>query len=373
MATAAADTTATAAAAGGENESPSSERVLCVSLNDDHSIFAVGTTYGYYVFNVHPWKRRFFRDWGSGVGIVEVYKKSNIVALVGSETASRFSPNKLTIWDDWREKVVVDVDFHSKIVAMHLRQERILVATSNSVYVLNFKDLSTLATYSASMEPRTLAISTSDTPVFAFSDFVTSTPSGILKIKRETTAAYPQVSSESAELGSSSQNDILSIPAHNGKITCISLSRDGKLAATASDKGTLVRVWDTETGKMIKELRRGAEYATIWAMCFSDDNSLLAVASSRGTCHIFGIVGVENKQSVLYSLGGMLSYFGSQWSSMKVDVPCEPCCLSFSADKQSLFVISYDGTYRRIELNWGIQPPTAVLDPQNGAVSFLKK
>eukprot|EP00962_Isochrysis_galbana_P008744 scaffold2431_cov116-Isochrysis_galbana.AAC.9 len=50
----------------------------------------------------------------------------------------------------------------------------------------------------------------------------------------------------------------------------------------ASERGTLVRVWDTRSGQRLMELRRGAEPAVIQCMCFHADNSWLLVGSDHG-------------------------------------------------------------------------------------------
>lgn len=42
------------------------------------------------------------------------------------------------------------------------------------------------------------------------------------------------------------------ISAHTTPLACIALSLDGKRLATASDKGTLVRVWSTEDGSQLQ-------------------------------------------------------------------------------------------------------------------------
>jgi len=164
------------------------------------------------------------------------------------------------------------------------------------------------------------------------------------------------------------------IAAHNGKLACIALSMDGKFVATASDKGTLVRVWDTATSHKVREFRRGSDNAQIWCICFSQDNSLLAVSSNKGTCHIFAIQEsvASNRQSAFRPIRGILpSYFSSEWSSMEVQIPSEPSILAFSPDKSFLFVVSKNGTCAKVLLEYGATP-TAKFDSTLGWYSLLK-
>ena len=52
---------------------------------------------------------------------------------------------------------------------------------------------------------------------------------------------------------------MIEIKAHNSSLGMIKLSQDGTMLVTASEKGTLLRVWNTETGEQMTELRRGAD------------------------------------------------------------------------------------------------------------------
>ena len=55
----------------------------------------------------------------------------------------------------------------------------------------------------------------------------------------------------------------LDVQAHESSISCIALNADGTRVATASEKGTLVRVFDTSTANKLVELRRGVDHCTI--------------------------------------------------------------------------------------------------------------
>jgi hypothetical protein len=67
------------------------------------------------------------------------------------------------------------------------------------------------------------------------------------------------------------------------------LSNDGQFLATASETGTLIRVFSTANCTKIAELRRGVDPAYIFSMSISPDSSMLAVTSDKSTLHIFDL------------------------------------------------------------------------------------
>jgi len=79
------------------------------------------------------------------------------------------------------------------------------------------------------------------------------------------------------------------IPAHETSLSCFALNFDGTLLATASEKGTLIRIFDTSTGRNLQEVRRGADRAEIYSLAFNYNSLWLACSSDKGTVHIFSI------------------------------------------------------------------------------------
>lgn len=54
------------------------------------------------------------------------------------------------------------------------------------------------------------------------------------------------------------------IEAHRNELGCLALNPQGTRLATASCKGTLIRVWDSSSRCLLVELRRGSDPATVY-------------------------------------------------------------------------------------------------------------
>jgi autophagy-related protein 18 len=77
------------------------------------------------------------------------------------------------------------------------------------------------------------------------------------------------------------------IQAHKSPISFLSINSSGTLLATASDKGTVIRVWSIPGAEKLYQFRRGTREARIYSINFNVVSSLLAVSSAHDTVHIF--------------------------------------------------------------------------------------
>ena len=111
---------------------------------------------------------------------------------------------------------------------------------------------------------------------------------GIVEVS-ESYVVFPDESSRGyvSVLSTASFTRQRSIPCHNGKIVALAIGQDGTLV-TASDKGTLIRLFNLETGHQLQELRRGYTRAVIAAMA---SNENYRVVCSAKTVHLFNVVG----------------------------------------------------------------------------------
>jgi WD40 repeat protein len=88
-------------------------------------------------------------------------------------------------------------------------------------------------------------------------------------------------------VGSTAEYRELSVADH--PLTNIRFSRDGELIATASERGTLIRIINVREGQVIGEFRRGSFQARIAWIGFAPGRKGMAVYSDKGTVHLFEI------------------------------------------------------------------------------------
>ena len=77
------------------------------------------------------------------------------------------------------------------------------------------------------------------------------------------------------------------IQAHKSPISFLAINAAGTLLATASDKGTVIRVWSVPGAEKLYQFRRGTREARIYSLNFNLVSSLLCVSSAHDTVHIF--------------------------------------------------------------------------------------
>ena len=318
-------------------EEDTSQSMLYVTFNQDASCFAIGTETGFRIYSSYPFKDNFYRNMNGGIGIIEMLYRTNILALVGGGKNPKYAPNKVIIWDDHQGKVIGELRFMSYVKNVKLKRDKIFIVTEPKIYVFTFNTFELLIDFETANNPKGLiAVSSSNNnSILAFPEKETI---GSVMIKNF-----------------DSQKEI-KINAHQSNLSCISLSQNGNLLATASEKGTLIRVYNTETKDLIKELRRGAERADIYSISFDKNCNFLAVSSDRKTIHIFSLKGNEenkeeegkNQTSVfgkITSFFGMKSeYFNSEWSCTQFRINDLKSICAFGPDN-CIFAITIDGKY----------------------------
>lgn len=163
-----------------------------------------------------------------------LFLRCNILALVGGGKSPRYSPNKVMIWDDHQSRCIGELSFRSEVRAVRLRRDRIVVVLELKIYVYNFADLKLLHQIETSPNRKGIC-ALSPTP-------------------KTCVLACPGQRKGEVRVELYSMKKTRFVQAHDSSLACLSLSLDGALLATASNKGTLVRIFNTADGTKLQEV-----------------------------------------------------------------------------------------------------------------------
>nr|KAF6294710.1 WD repeat domain 45 [Pipistrellus kuhlii] len=225
-----------------------------------------------------------------------------------------------------------------------MRHDKIVIVLRNRIYVYSFPD-----------NPRKLfEFDTRDNPK-GICDLCPSLEKQLLVFPGHKCGSLQLVDLASTKPGTSSAP--FTINAHQSDVACVSLNQPGTVVASASQKGTLIRLFDTQSKEKLVELRRGTDPATLYCINFSHDSSFLCASSDKGTVHIFALKDTRlNRRSALArvgKVGPMIGqYVDSQWSLASFTVPAESACIcafgrNTSKNVNSVIAICVDGTFHK--------------------------
>ncbi|XP_051141556.1 autophagy-related protein 18a-like isoform X2 [Andrographis paniculata] len=302
------------------NPNPSPVKLLHLSFNQDYGCFAAGTDRGFQIYGCDPFREIFRRDFtgnGGGIGTVEMLFRTNLLALVGGGSSPEFPMNKVMIWDDRESHFTGQLSVRSEVRGVRLRRDRVA-------------------------EPLVLAC--------------------------------PGLKRGEVRVEHLGLNKTQLISAHNSRIACLALSQNGNLLATASTKGTLIRVFDTDNGSLLQEVRRGADRADIYSLAFSPTSEWLAVSSDKGTIHVFSLKakvkvdpesGNESSNSpnpnswsvtsipkLSFIKGFLPKYFSSEWSVAQFRLPeGTQYMVAFGHREHTLVILGLDGSSYRCKFD----------------------
>ncbi|KAK0612544.1 WD40-repeat-containing domain protein [Bombardia bombarda] len=249
-------------------ESPSPTVVLSITFNDDCSCFAVGHSTGFCIYHSGTCQLKASRDFNAGIGLVQMMGKANYLGIVGGGSLPKFATNKLILWDDLKSKPALEISALTPVRGVQLSKERIVVVLQNSVRVYKFA------------KPPSL--------VAAYETAANLWGACCMSQRR---IAFPGRTPGHVQLVEIATGNVSIIPAHSSALRAIGLSRDGELLATASEMGTLIRVFSTASCARVCELRRGIDPAAIFSLAFSPSGAQLACTSDKSTLHVFDVPG----------------------------------------------------------------------------------
>jgi WD40 repeat protein len=241
-----------------------SREAVSVSVSPDGAAFAIAFPRSFHVFSVLPVQLRYEKEFDDRrILALSTVSDGTFVALstVSSDVI------KVILWNTVYGDMHCQVDLPEPVTSLLLHQNFLYVVLSSSVRLYAIQSLS-----------------------LAVECFTTANPKGVAAICPA--ALNPRIAMVGDTAGSVAIRQLdsgqtVSFHAAKHPLSLLRFSQDGSLIATASQQGTLIRVFETQTGHELSVFRRGALKSKIRALSFSPSNQRLVAASSNGTVHLF--------------------------------------------------------------------------------------
>lgn len=325
------------------------EGVLCLSFNQDKSCIAIGTNLGYKIFNCKNFKKIGERDLDMPVARIQMLYRSNLLLLVkGSEHDMKTPGNVLIFWDDKANDETGRYKFDMNINKVKMRKDMIFTVHDTCVNIFALDSMDVVKKVMTKANP--------------YSIFTCSYGESIRVL------AYPSADRKAGffTMYNLASNREKIVEAHSHDIECLEMDYSGTMIASASKKGTIIRVFRVKDGSVLQELRRGIDNARISSLSFDVSGHMLALSSDSGTVHVYMVQtedsdrqsvstggassDLSNKKSPFSFLKKAIKYFDSEWSSLQLKVDEKMVFVNFNADSSEILVYKSSGKFWRHEM-----------------------
>lgn len=201
-----------------------------------------------------------------------------------------------------RASVICELTFPSAVLAVRLNRKRLAVVLEEEIYLYDISNMSLLHTIHTSPNPDAIC-SLSPSSDNCYLVYPLPEPREETETTRRPAHAPPQSAYVAPTSGKLIIFDTVTlkavnvIEAHRAPLSCLCLNNDGTLLATASETGTIIRVFSVPRGQKLYQFRRGTYPSKIYSMSFNLSSTLLCVSSTSDTVHIFRLGVPPNNQT----------------------------------------------------------------------------
>ncbi|XP_013111295.1 WD repeat domain phosphoinositide-interacting protein 2 isoform X2 [Stomoxys calcitrans] len=240
-----------------------------VNFNQNITSLAVGTKSGYSLYSlgsVDNTLDKIYTCPTEEIFLIERLFESSLVAIV-----SQRAPRKLKVCHFKKQSEICNYSYSNSILAVKLNRERLIVCLEESLYIHNIQDMKVVHTIRDTPCNSTGLCALSSSSNHCYLAYPGSVNSGEVQI-------FDAINLHAKTM----------IPAHDSPLAALAFSPSGTEIATASERGTVIRVFSSLDGSKLFELRRGLKRCvSIASLSFSTCAEYLVSSSNTETIHIF--------------------------------------------------------------------------------------
>ncbi|KAH8321254.1 hypothetical protein KR059_008929, partial [Drosophila kikkawai] len=206
----------------------------------------------------------FAKDNTEQIRIVERLFNSSLVVLVTAQ-----KPNCLKMLHFKKKQDICNCFYPSEILCVRMNRQRLIVCLAESIHIHDIRDMKILHSI----------------------ENIAPNEQGLCALSLNSHLAFPvcQTSGELRIFNASKLRTGMTIKAHDTPLSALAFSPSGSLLATASERGTVIRVFCVKNGQRVQEFRRGVSCVRIASLVFSASGDFLCASSNTETVHVFKI------------------------------------------------------------------------------------
>lgn len=241
--------------------------ILFIDFNQDYTSIQVGTKTGYSLLStVGDQVTETFSSTGDPMCIVGRLFNRSLVTLVSQNDMRR-----LLVAHSRINTLICHYRYTLTILAVKMNHQRLVVCVEDGIFIHNMRDMQLLHKVEETPPNRNGVIALSANESNCYLAYPGSHRVGTVFI-----------------FDALSFQNVTSIAAHDGLLACLTFNARANLLATASEKGTVIRVFSIPQGEKVIEFRRGlTRCVSICSLSFSMNSQYLVAASHTETVHIF--------------------------------------------------------------------------------------
>ncbi|KAM0930111.1 hypothetical protein ACQ4PT_001175 [Festuca glaucescens] len=265
-------------------------QILCASFNQDNSLFSVGTKDGFKIFDARTGRLLYENEIG-GLNVVEMRYGTSLIAIVGTGEKPSLSPRRLCLLNTVKDAPKKDLNFRSTILAVRFSMTRLIVVLQDKTFIYDLNSGHILEEIDTVHNPKGLCAFAPNSE-WCYLAIPASTSKGSALVYK---ASKPEL--------------ICQIDAHQSPLATMAFSSNGMYLATASEKGTMVRVHIVAQATKSHSFRRGAYPSAIYSLSFGpsiDLPDVLLATSSSGSLHMFFLDAARNGRNQTNKLLGSI-------------------------------------------------------------------
>ncbi len=195
-----------------------------------------------------------------------------------------------------RDSTICELTFPTAVLAVKLNRKRLVVVLEEQIHIYNISNMKLLLSMDTSPNPSgelsqanlILGVcslsSLSEECYFVYPSSIRRSPAAPHVPPNVSAVAF---SGDVVIYDTIKLKSINVVEAHKSPLSALSLNSQGTMLATASEQGTVIRVFSVPEGARLFQFRRGTYPTQIYSIAFNLASTFLCVSSATETIHLF--------------------------------------------------------------------------------------